>query len=267
MANFLLRMWRRIYRIPLIFIWATLHGIYSLFFVLPRKDRVRLMAQQTQTWGRGLVYLFGMELRIHGDREKYKQCGGLMVSNHLGFQDVFVHASLSGLRFCPKKEIRNWPVLGWYTAMAQVIWIDRTSPRKSKETLRQFRETLENKIPLIVYPEGTSSDGRSGLLPFKSTSFEAVAGTTIPIQPVLTFYRWNEKNDVNPAWYGDIGFAPHLWQVLGNGKVICDLYLTDLYYAPEGADRKQIMNEVYDIMTQEYQRRLPEICNGRKDDL
>lgn len=259
MLNFFLRMWRRCYRIPLIFIWAFWFGFYSLFFVLPRKNRVMLMARMTQSWGKGLAKLFGMELHIHGDVDNYKQHGGLVVSNHLGYLDVFVHAAAFGLRFTPKKEIRSWPILGWYTALAQVIWIDRTSPRKAKETLALFRETLEQKIPLIVYPEGTSTDGRSGLLPFKSTSFEAVAGTAIPVQPVLTFYRWNEGKDINPAWYGDVLFAPHLWQVLGNGKVICDLYLTDLYYAPAGADRKQIMNEVRDIMDKEYKKRLPGI--------
>ena len=259
MSNVLLRMWRRIYRIPLIFLWALWFGFYSLFFVLPRKDRVKLMAQLTQKWGKGLARLFSMELHIHGDVEKYKQTGGLVVSNHLGYLDVFVHAAAFGLRFTPKKEIRSWPVFGWYTSLAQVIWIDRTSPRKSKETLEQFRETLQNKIPLIVYPEGTSTDGYSGLLHFKTTSFEAVANTNIPVQPVLTFYRWNEKKDINPAWFGDVLFAPHLWQVLGNGKIVCHLYLLDLYYPPAGADRKQLANEVYEIMNKEYQLRLTEI--------
>lgn len=257
--SFLLRAFRRLYRIPLIFLWAIWHGSYSLLVHLPRKDRVRRMAMQTKPWGRGLVRLFGMKLRVHGDVSRYGAEGGLVVSNHLGYLDVFVHGAVFGLRFTPKKEIKNWPVFGLYTSFAQPIWIDRTSPRKSRETLAQFRETLTQKIPLIVYPEGTSTDGRSGLLPFKSTSFEAVAGTQIPIQPVLIFYRWDEKHDRNPAWYGDDVFFPHLWRVLGNGRVTCDMYLLDLYHAPEGADRKQIMEDVRTIMTTEYDRLLPEI--------
>ncbi|MBR2425141.1 MAG: 1-acyl-sn-glycerol-3-phosphate acyltransferase [Lentisphaeria bacterium] len=265
MTNSLLRMWRRCYRIPLIFLWGTLQALYFIPFILPRKERVRLMARQSRSWGKGLVKLFGLDLRIHGNIDRYKEHGGLLVSNHLGYLDIFVHASLCGFRFAAKKEIRSWPVFGQYVAMAQAIWVDRTSPAKSKETLKQFRETLKQKIPLIVYPEGTSSDGRSGLLPFKSTSFEAIAGTDIPIQPILTFYRWNEEKDINPAWYGDIGFGTHFWQVLGNGKVICDVYLLDLYYAPEGADRKQVMNEVREIMEQEYRQRLPEILGERKE--
>lgn len=261
-----MRALRRLWRIPLIFIWALWHAVYSLCVNWPhsREKRIRLMARQMKRWASGLLPLFGVELHVHGNTARYEQTGGLVVSNHTGYMDVFTEAAVFGMRFCPKKEIRSWPVFGLYTAIATPIWVDRTSPRKSEQTLQEFRETLTGKIPLIVYPEGTSTSGRTGLLPFKSTPFEAVAGTSIPVQPILVFYRTAGPGDLNPAWYGDVDFLPHLWALLGNRKIISDLYILEQYHAPGDFSRKQIAEAVREKMVSAYEKILPEIEAGEK---
>ena len=114
----------------------------------------------------------------------------------------------------------------------------------------QFRDTLRHKVPLIVYPEGTTSDGRSGLKEFKTTPFETVCGTDIPIQPMISIYRVQE-GDMHPAWYGDATFMPHLWAILGNRRSTADVYILPLIY-PEGRNRKQLAKAVRDAMLKAY---------------
>lgn len=262
----LLRGFRRLFRIPAIFFWAAGNAFFVLFGRPFFRNRGVRLAEQTRIWAAGLAAILGIEVRLHGKSNREDGgVSGLVVSNHTGYVDILTEAAAFGMRFTPKIEIRSWPVIGAYVQLSEPVWIDRSSPRKSGKTLEEFRETLRQGIPLLVYPEGTSTDGRSGLKPFKSTSFETVVGTDIPIQPVLLFYRTGKK-DISPAWYGDMTLLPHLWKLLGNGKSRCDIHLLEPYRAPAGADRKQIMTEVRDRMAAEYDSILAQIRKEEKED-
>lgn len=264
--TYLLRGFRRFYRIPAIVFWAAGNALFVLLGRPFFRNRGARLAEQTRIWAAGLTSILGIELHLHGAPEGKDKVSGLVVSNHTGYVDILAEAAAFGMRFTPKAEIRSWPILGAYVQLSEPVWIDRTSPRKSAEVLEEFRRTLRNGIPLLVYPEGTSTDGRSGLKPFKSTSFETVVGTDIPIRPVLIFYRI-EKDDISPAWYGDMTLIPHLWKFLGNGKTVCELHLLEPYHVPAGADRKQIMNEVRERMAAQYDRILARIVEEEKEAL
>ena len=247
-----MRILRRIYRVIALFLWGSWHGIYSLpiRYLYKEDHSISRMALQTKYWGGGIVKILGIRTVVHGSPEEYQKTGGLVVANHQSYVDVFLHASIFGLRFTPKKEIKSWPILGWYTDMTRPIWVDRDSRQASGGLMEQFRDTLRHKVPLIVYPEGTTSDGRSGLKEFKTTPFETVCGTDIPIQPVISIYH-PAPGDMHPAWYGDATFLPHLWALLGNRKSTADVYILPLIY-PEGRNRKQLAKAVREAMLKAY---------------
>lgn len=263
---YLLRGFRRLYRIPAIILWAAGNALVVILGRPFFRNRAVRIAEQTRIWAAGLVSILGIKLRLYGVPEDKKDVSGLVVSNHTGYVDILTEAAAFGMRFTPKIEIRSWPVLGAYVQLSDPVWIDRSSPRKAGKTLEDFRRTLREGIPLLVYPEGTSTDGRSGLKPFKSTSFETVAGTDIPVQPVLLFYRTG-KNDISPAWYGDMTLVPHLWKLLGNGRTVCELHKLEPYHVPAGADRKQIMNEVRSRMAEQYDSILARIRKEEEEKL
>lgn len=247
-----MRLIRRLYRSAALVLWCIYLGIISLP-ISRQKDRrkaIREMAEQTRLWGRGLLRIFGVKLHIDGHLEDYRRHGGLVVSNHLGYLDIFVHAACFGLRFTPKKDIRSWPLLGWYTDITIPIWIDRDSKAKTTGMLQEFRETLEDNIPLIVYPEGTSTDGKSGLRPFKAAPFEPIVGTSIPIQPVLTSYRV-APGEPTPCWYGDAELLPHLWSILGCPEIEAEVKILPSVHA-EGRDRKQLASDLHNMMEKAY---------------
>ena len=247
-----MRILRRIYRVIALFLWGSWHGIYSLpiRYLYQEDHSISRMALQTKYWGGGIVKILGIRTIVHGSPEEYKKTGGLVVANHQSYVDVFLHASIFGLRFTPKKEIKSWPILGWYTDMTRPIWVDRDSRQASGGLMEQFRDTLRHKVPLIVYPEGTTSDGRSGLKEFKTTPFETVCGTDIPVQPVISIYH-PAPGDMHPAWYGDATFMPHLWALLGNRRSTADVYILPLIY-PEGRNRKQLAKAVREAMLKAY---------------
>lgn len=242
---------RRIFRLALLLPWLIYLGVISVPVTL-RRDKwaaIAGMAKMTKYWGSGLLRIFNIRLHVTGDIDGYD--GGLVVSNHMGYVDVFVHAAVFGLRFAPKKEIRPWPVLGWYTSFIHPIWVDRSSRIKSQKTLEEFRETLEHKVPLIIYPEGTSTDG-STILPFKSSPFELAASGSFDIQPVLTVYRVPEGADT-PCWFGDMELLPHLWHLVGIPYIDADVYILPKISA-EGRSRKELAEATHEAIRAAHER-------------
>ena len=263
----MIKLCRRLSRLFLLLPWLIWMAMVSLRIAYSR-DRwqsIRGMAGQIQKWGRGLLWIFNIKLRVHPDDAAYH--GGLVVSNHMGYVDIFVHSALCGMRFCPKADVRHWPLLGWYAELTHPIWIDRKSRLKSKEALEEFCSTLEHGVPLIVYPEGTSTDGNQ-VLPFKTSSFEVAAAGGFPIQPIVTVYRVPEGAD-SPCWYTDIGIIPHLWQLVGIPEILCDVYVLPQISA-EGRSRKELAELTCHAITEAHAAALRELAaedagSSRKD--
>jgi 1-acyl-sn-glycerol-3-phosphate acyltransferase len=94
---------------------------------------------------------------------------------------------------------------------------------------------------ILLFPEGTTSDGRS-LLPFKSAPFQASVDTGAPVVPFVISYR---TPDV--AWYGDMGFRRHIWDLLSNDTLEADIRTLQPIF-PENLDRKELASLVHERM-------------------
>jgi 1-acyl-sn-glycerol-3-phosphate acyltransferase len=207
---------------------------------------IKRVSKITLLWGSGIAQIMNLKVNIIGDISSFK--GGLIVSNHMGYIDIIAHASSFPIRFTPKAEISRWPILGFFLGLNRPIWIDRRSKQKSRETMNQFRMTMKNGIPLIVYPEGTSTSGLDGILPFKSTPFEAAVSENCPILPIVTIYK-----DKTVCWWGDMTLLPHIWQISGYKGIEVDLHVLPAVY-PEGRSRKEMAKYVHDLMEEEYEK-------------
>ena len=246
-----MRFLRPMLKVLLVLLWSSLlmPPAFLSLTVLRKWPRVRLGAFWAGVWARGCAVIAGVETVVHGELPGKK--GVLLVSNHLGYLDILVHASNFRLRFTPNDGIKKWFFVGPLVSLSAPIWIDRKSPRKAAGYAGEFRNTMENGVSLLVYPEGTSSDGKHGLLPFKSTVFAAVP-QGVPIQPTLLFYRENDGGSA--AWFDDTAFVTHVKRVLKMKKIIIDLYILPEMYALPDEDRKCLAGRVRQAMIEEYEK-------------
>ena len=135
-------------------------------------------------WSRQLLHVLGVELQAGGQRPRP---GQLLVSNHISWVDVFVINAISPQSFVCKDEIRGWPVLGWLVARNDTVFIRRTSRNSASEVRHQLVRTLAGGRSVMVFPEGTTSDGRS-VLPFRAAMFQAAIDAGRPVKPVRLSY-------------------------------------------------------------------------------
>jgi len=239
----------RLYRIAALLLWSVLVGLMSVPYQFTGGwNGIRHMSRFTHLWNRGVAKIVNLRVKMSGEIPPVS--GALVVSNHLSYLDIVTHGSVLPVRYSPKSDIAKWPILGWYIGLSRPIWTNRISRLASKKTLAEFAQTIKHGMYLIIYPEGTSTDGKNGILPFKSTSFEAAIEGNMPIFPVLTSYK-QSPGEPTVCWYGDMTLLPHVWQLLKFPSIEAELrFLPPVF--PSGRPRKELASFVHGVMAGEY---------------
>jgi 1-acyl-sn-glycerol-3-phosphate acyltransferase len=168
---------------------------------------------------------------------------GLLVSNHLGYVDILVFASLTPATFVAKREVRSWPVFGWFARLAGTVFVDREKRFQAFEATNEIEAALKTDVLVILFPEGTSSNGRT-VLPFKSSLLEPAARH----RPLLSagHIRY-ELDDGDPGeevcYWKDMVLLPHLINLLSKPRVRAFVRFTEV--RSDSGDRKAIARELY----------------------
>lgn len=148
----------------------------------------------------------------------------LIVSNHVSWLDIMVLSAVAPVSFVAKKEVNSWPFFGSLARLQRTVFVDRERRHATGSGHDDMRERLKQGDILVLFPEGTSSDGRR-VLPFKSSFFGAAAYEGVLVQPVSLAYRGHRNMPMTRrlmpsfAWYGDMDLAPHLLEALTTGPV------------------------------------------------
>lgn len=206
--------------------WTAVNALTGLHHIIAGRG---VPTSLSRRWHRGAARIAGIDIRTHG---RMLQTGpALIVANHVSYLDIVVLGSIIEGAFVAKSEVESWPVFGWLARQQRTVFIERNA-RHATAHRDVIRERLEKGERLILFPEGTSSDGNR-TLGFKSTLFDVasieVEGATVPVQPVsIAYSRFDGMpmgRAIRPfyAWYGDMELAPHLSTSLALGKVGVDV--------------------------------------------
>jgi 1-acyl-sn-glycerol-3-phosphate acyltransferase len=144
---------------------------------------------------------------------------GLIVSNHLSYLDILVLSSVTPAVFVSKADVRRWPVFGWLAALGGTVFIERERRTHVGAVNREIESALADGVPVVVFPEGTSSDGKT-ILPFRSPLLEPVAGGSHAIATSWIHYTLGDGDAGREICYwGDHTFFPHLLNLLDKQKI------------------------------------------------
>lgn len=138
----------------------------------------------------------------------------LWVCNHVSWTDIALLGMLAPLSFLSKAEVRTWPVAGWLALKAGTLFIRRGSG-DSKLIQKQMGEHLLGNHSLAIFPEGTTTDGRS-LRTFHGRLLSSAIETGVALQPVAIQYLRNGKPDKIAPFIGDDDLLSHLRRLFAN---------------------------------------------------
>jgi len=217
----------------------------QLFYNARKLDEPFFVAQ---LFYRLLLKVLGFRVRVHGVMTASVKRGApvLFVSNHTSYLDIPVLGALIPAAFVAKAEVRDWPMIGFLSAVQNTVFIERRSSRVSTQR-NYLRERLAAGQSLILFPEGTSTDGLT-VLPFKSSLFSIVEDEkddlAISVQPVSIACTELDGLPITRswrpfyAWYGDMTLISHLWNVFKFGHFTIDVTFHPPITAQDFPDRK-----------------------------
>ena len=189
--------------------------------------------------------IFGIKIKTFGKVSINSPI--LLISNHASYLDIIILGSLFKTSFIAKKEISKWPLLGILAKLQNTIFIDRrVSSLKKQEN--QIIKHLNEKKNLVIFPEGTSSDGNR-VLPFKSSLFnifEKNLNSKILVQTITIVYKkingipMNRIERKNITWHSNMDLIPNIFNVLKKLSIEVEIIFNDEFLPSKEYDRKKL---------------------------
>jgi 1-acyl-sn-glycerol-3-phosphate acyltransferase len=159
---------------------------------------------------RGVLRSVGVHCAVTGTPPTH----GLVVSNHLSYLDIAVFSAVMPCAFVSKAEIGKWPYFGLAARAGGTIFLNRSSKASAAEAAREIADRLELPVPVLLFPEGTSTDG-SRMLRFHSSLFQPAIAAQASVTPAsLRYVSDGDLPESEYCWYGDADFLAHLWKLL-----------------------------------------------------
>ena len=172
---------------------------------------IQRRAQWAQYTAKAIMLCVGIGYHVEGTPPTH----GLVISNHLSYLDVLILSAAMPCFFVAKIEIGGWPIFGWAAHVSGTIFLDRTSKESAMSVADQMVERLKQPIPILLFPEGTSTDGGQ-LLPFHPRLIDPATSTGTQITTAAVRYVIEDGTPERElCWYGDEEFVTHLLKVLG----------------------------------------------------
>jgi 1-acyl-sn-glycerol-3-phosphate acyltransferase len=164
------------------------------------------------------------------------------VANHLSWIDIPILGGVTGTAFVSQDKIRDWPIVGWLAQLNHTVFVSRTDRMAVDTQIAELRAALAEHQPVAIFPEGTTTDGRS-LLPFKPPLFQVLLPPprALRIQPVVLDFDDAGKS---LAWIGEETAPQNAWRVFRRpGSFAVTVHFLEPFDPGDHPNRKAISAE------------------------
>lgn len=150
----------------------------SIMCVLPKYQR-----SLRRFWAKSQRKILGYEIKEIG---KLDLSANLYILNHQSMLDIMIFEEIHPKDICwiAKKEIAKLFFIGKMLKIPKMIAIDRKNPRSMALILSQAKEQIAQNRPIMIFPEGTRSDGES-ILKFNKGADILAKKLQLKVQPIV----------------------------------------------------------------------------------
>jgi 1-acyl-sn-glycerol-3-phosphate acyltransferase len=242
-AKSLYRQWRRLWRLACLLAHVLVgvlaaHALFALLAATRTDPRGRRRHAVVRWWCRGVLRIIGVRLTHRGE---IARGAVLYTANHVSWLDIPCLGAFLDAAFVSKADVLRWPVIGALARQAGTIFLRRGEADASAHTADRMTWTLTARRGVIVFPEGTTTDGRR-TAHFHARLYQAATRTDSMTQAIAIRYPHPERPDeVHPRapFIGDDALAGHLWKLLGEDTIAVTLHYC-APVAPAGMSRRAL---------------------------
>jgi len=240
----------KLWRLSL-FLTAAVRGLW-LHRKLPRKATRLLCAEWLhEACPHGL-----RAIHVHVEVEGRQPTGGLIVSNHVSYLDILAYSTALPCVFVSKAEVEEWPIFGRYARWSGSVFVQRHDRGDAARANVSVGESLKDGVPVVLFPEGTTTDGQH-VLRFHSTMLQPAIDTAALVTPSAIRYELEDGDAGREVcWWGEMKLLPHVWNLLGKKLVQAKIVFGEPITAT--GDRKELSS----VLHEEVMRLHRELCSG-----
>lgn len=212
----------------------------------------RLARRLPHWYHRQVCRLIGVRLHVTGEVARGQPV--LLVANHTSWLDIPVLSAVAPLSFVAKKEVGTWPFVASLARLQRTVFVDRERRSEIGRTTSEMAERLAAGDTVVLFAEGTSSDGNR-VLPFKTSLFAAAkpasradgeARSPAVVQTISLVYTalhglpLGRAGRPHVGWYGDMEMQSHAWALLKSGPLDVHVHIGEPVPLAAFADRKEL---------------------------
>ena len=164
--------------------WHIVRGVCIVASIFPRLNTAQKQVR-IQRWSCTVLRSLGVSVQVQGRLDAGAQ---MLVANHVSWLDVIVlQALVPQVRFVSKAEVEHWPLIGRLVVGAGTFFVERGRPRQTGHSVGALSAALAAGGTVVVFPEGTTTDGHA-VLPFHASLLQAALLAAVPARPVALRY-------------------------------------------------------------------------------
>lgn len=169
---------------------------------------------------------------------------GLIVSNHLSYIDILCYSAAVPCVFVSKAEVEQWPIFGTYARWSGSVFVRRHDRGDAARANAKVGDSLKNGVPVVLFPEGTTTDGHR-ILRFHSTMLQPAIDVAAPVTPCAITYELDDGDASREvAWWGDMTLLPHVWNMMSKQTIHATISFGESIRA--SGERKQLGHVLHD---------------------
>lgn len=211
------------------------HIVRGLWVTRVRFPRLDAAGQDSEIrrWARRLLAILNVQVTcLNAPAVLPPRC--VLVANHVSWLDVMTIFAVHPAVFVAKDDVRRWPVVGPLCEGAGTLFIARGNRQHAKQINGRVADTLSAGRVFAMFPEGTTTDGRS-LNYFHRALFQSAVDAEAVLQPVGICYTdpdgvWTDA----PAYIGDMSLVESIWRIVSAHALVAVLHFAPAIPARSG---------------------------------
>ena len=248
----------KFYCIVFILLFFVLVSTLRRWLFRDKKKNQAFYIRWQQICSSWINHLAGLQIHVK-DFEKVRQGGKnfLIVSNHQTYLDVLIIGSLLPSAFAANSDLKKKPALGAITRSGGAVFVERKGKEQLVKDIKKIADLLKEGISVVLFPEGTTSDGVS-LLPFKAPFLKSAVMADADILPVCIKYEKIDHKKILPedrkkiVYQGSTNFKDHLFNIIKMGQISVKVTFLDRIPVKPGITRKWISEKAYQAIDKEF---------------
>lgn len=185
-----------------------------------------------QRWLAAVMEIIGGDVQVFGTPATNST---LMVANHISWLDICLLGGYAHVDFLSKAEVRHWPIIGWLAEKSGTLFIERGGKDAARAATDVIAARLREKGNVLVFPEGTTSDGQQ-LRTFHARLFAGAIEAQSAIQPVaIRYLTQNGQVNLIVPYIDQQTLMVNLWQVLAEQAITIELHFLTVLSSHEQA--------------------------------